>query len=344
MPLAGVSPFARARTHLETLADRLQALKPWQGDIQQLADIVVPDHGTIELWKTAVADARKEVEQRSSEVERLITERLRLRTELGALGSVAGVVSDQEASHVRSAREQAWASHRQTLDGASADHFEAAPRRDDIVTSARFAHTADLARFHQTSQTLAVVEAELSRAQDLRDRAEAALQQLREDITGCFRAIVPELADELSLAKLNSWLACRANALEVWNPVRAAERDLREADADAGTAQAKLVAAFAAAAIAHDVDAGFETLLTAAQAAIDHKSQVKALRGAVQDRRRELEYSRARCGESHRRRSGMDQLLDQGVLNLLVGQVRFTSTVGRGSRDPHGDCRSRPHS
>ncbi len=164
----------RSRTaRLETLADRLQALKPWQGDVLQLAGIVVPDHGTIEQWKTAELDIRKEVEQRGSEVERLIAERLRLRAELDALGSAAGIVSDQEASKVRSAREQAWASHRRTLDAASADHFEAALRHDDIVTNTRFAHTAELARLRQINQTLAIVEADFCHAQNLRDQAQS---------------------------------------------------------------------------------------------------------------------------------------------------------------------------
>lgn len=274
--------------HLDTLADWLRDLQPWQGDVQQLADIVVPNNGTIEHWKTAEADGRKDTEQRDSEVERLITERLRLRAALDALGSVAGVVSDQEASNVRAAREQAWASHRRTLDIVSADHFEAALRRDDTVMSTRFSHTAELARLHQVSQTLAVVEADLSRAQGLRDRARAALRHLRDELTAGFRAIVPGLPDDLSLAQLESWLQSRAKALEIWSFVRNAERDLREADADACAARAKLVAAFVVAGIAYDVDTSFETLLTIAQAAIDHESELNALRDAIEDRRRDL--------------------------------------------------------
>ncbi len=281
----------RSRTaRLETLADRLRALKPWQGDVLQLADIVVPDHGTIEEWKTAELDIRKEVEQRGSEVERLIAERLRLRAELDALGSAGGVVSDQEASNIRSAREQAWANHRRTLDAASADNFEAALRHDDIVMSARFAHTAELARLSQKSQTLAVVEADFCHAQALRDQTQSALHHFHEKIASVIRAIAPGLADGPSLTQIESWLRSRTEALEAWSLVRNAERDLREAEADADAARAKLAAAFVAAGIAYDVDVSFETLLIDAQMAIDHESEMKALRDAVEDRRRDLEH------------------------------------------------------
>ncbi len=276
--------------HLETLADRLRALKPWQGDVLRLASIAVPDHATIEQWKSAELDIRKEVEQRGRDVERLIAERLRLRAELDALGSTAGVVSDREASNARSAREEAWASHRRTLDVASADHFEAALRHDDTVTNTRIAHTAELARLRQINQTLAVVEAGFCHAQNLRDQAQAALHHLREKIAEGFRAIVPGLADGPSLTQIESWLRSRTDALEAWSLVRNVERDLREAEADADAARARLAAAFVAAGIAYDVDVSFEILLADAQMAIDHESEMKALRTAVEDRRRDLEY------------------------------------------------------
>lgn len=280
----------RSRTaHLETLADRLRVLKPWQGDASQLAAIVVPDHGTIEQWKTAELDIRKAVEQHGSEVDRFTAERLRLRAELDALDSAAKIVSDQEASKVRSAREQAWASHRRTLDAASADHFEATLRHDDTVMSARFAHTAEIARLRQISQKLAVVDVDFCHAESLRDRAQATLHHFREKIASAVRAIVPELADSPSLAQFESWLRSRTDALAAWSLVRNAERDLREAETDADAAREKLAAAFVAAGIAYDADASFETLLTDAQMAIGHESEMKALRDAVEDRRREVE-------------------------------------------------------
>jgi hypothetical protein len=76
--------------------------------------------------------------------------------------------------------------------------------------------------------------------------------------------------------QLESWLLCRAKTLEVWTSVRNAEGDLREAEADAGAARAKLVTAFAAAGIPHDVDASFETLL-----AVAHHGNISVRAGQV---------------------------------------------------------------
>lgn len=274
--------------HLETLTDRIHQLRPWHGDIQQLVDMVVPEAGDLERWKIEIAEAQKQIDRHEGEIERLTTEVLRLRAELDAIGSIAGVVSDQEASSVRTMREQTWASHRRALDAASADAFEAALRHDDIVTSGRFAHTAELAKPHQVSQTLALAEADLSRARELLDVSRATMQRLLEEIAGVIRTITPGLPDDMPLPRFATWLARRAAALEVWTSVRGAERDLREAEADAKAVRQRLTTALGAAGIPHDADASFEMLLAAAQVAIDREAELRALRGTVEDRQRDL--------------------------------------------------------
>jgi len=280
---------ARSRAaHLETLADRIRELRPWEGDVQQLVELAVPEAGTIERWKIAAAEVQKQIDRHEGEVERLTTERLRLRAELDAIGSVVGVVSDQEASSVRTAREQAWASHRRTLDAASADAFEAALRHDDIVTSARLAHTAALAKLHQMTQALAVLEVDLSRAHQLRGASETTLQRVDEEITGALRAMTPAVPGDMPLPQLEVWLTRRGKALEVRASILAAERDLHEADADAKAARERLTATLVAAGIAYEADASVEMLLAAAQAAIDREAELKNLRDAVEESQRDL--------------------------------------------------------
>jgi uncharacterized protein YhaN len=280
---------ARSRVaQLETLGDRIRDLRPWQGDVEHLVELAVPESGDIERWKKAASDGQKQIDRQAGEVERLTTECLRLKAELDAIGISAGVVSDHEASGVRSAREQAWASHRRTLDVRSADAFEAVLRHDDIVTSARFGHAADLAKLHQTSQALAMAEADLSRAQQLRDASEKALQRVREEIAGILRAMTPPLPDDMPLTQLDVWLTRRVKALEVRASVLTAERDLSEAEADAKNARERLMAALIAASVPFDTDAHFETLLAAAQAAIERETELKALRDTVDDRQRDL--------------------------------------------------------
>jgi hypothetical protein len=280
---------ARSRAaHLETLADRIRELRPWEGGVQQLVEMAVPEASNIERWKIAAAEAQKQIDRQEGEVERLTTERLRLRAGLDAIGAVVGVVSDQEASSVRSAREQSWASHRRTLDAASADAFEAALRHDDIVTSARLGHTADLAKLHQVTQALAVLEADLSRAQQLRGASETALHSVGEEIAGALRAMMPPFLGDMPLPQLEVWLTRRVKALEVRASVLAAERYLREAEADAKAARERLTTALVAAGVAYEADASVETLLAAAQAAINREAELKGLRDAVVDRQRDL--------------------------------------------------------
>jgi hypothetical protein len=47
-----------------------------------------------------------------------LADQRRRTAEIEAAGQVAGVLSDQQAADVRAAREEAWASHKRTLDAA----------------------------------------------------------------------------------------------------------------------------------------------------------------------------------------------------------------------------------
>jgi uncharacterized protein YhaN len=279
----------RSRTkHLAELAERLRDLQPWQGDIDDLAAMAVPSIAEIERWTSQAATMQKRIDLHDAEVERLTTEAMRLNAELEAIVGVAGVVGDREAGEVRTAREHAWAEHRRTLDAASADAFEAALRHDDVVTSTRFGRIAELATLNQTSQTFAGVQADLGRAQQLRDTSQAALHNLQREIVGVMRRMAADWPEMMSLPALDAWLGRRTKALEAHAAVRADERDLLEAETDAGSARDKLRGALGGAGLSHAHDADVDALLALAQSAIDDGVQIGALRDAVDERRREL--------------------------------------------------------
>ena len=231
--------------HLQALGDRLRDLLPWLGDAEQLARLKIPDASDIDRWKKEAAAAQRQLDRHDGDIERLGTERDRLRAERDALG-VTGVVSDQEASDVRMARERAWASHRRTLDEGSADAFEAALRQDDIVTTTRLGHTSEVVKLHQASLALAVAEFSLARAQDLKVAAATALRLVRDEIAAALGKSSPALPDDMTLPQLEAWLSRRAAALEVRTALGTAERDLEEADADAKMAFDRLTAALSA--------------------------------------------------------------------------------------------------
>ena len=183
---------ARSRAaHLETLADRIRELRPWEGDVQQLVELAVPEAGTIERWKIAAAEVQKQIDRHEGEVERLTTERLRLRAELDAIGSVVGVVSDQEAKQrpygPGAGMGQSSPNARRCLRRC----FRGCPPARRHRYERAFGHTAALAKLHQMTQALAVLEVDLSRAHQLRGASETALQRVREEIAGALRAMTP---------------------------------------------------------------------------------------------------------------------------------------------------------
>jgi hypothetical protein len=136
---------------LDALAEHMRALRPWTGEAGALRDLSVPDADDIERWKNSTAETERRIEGREDEIERLLADQRRRTAEIEAAGQVAGVLSDQQAADVRAAREEAWASHKRTLDAASAVVFEANLRRDDIVTNSRISNAAEVAHLNQIS-------------------------------------------------------------------------------------------------------------------------------------------------------------------------------------------------
>jgi uncharacterized protein YhaN len=92
----------------------------------------------------------------------------------------------------------------------------------------------------------------------------------------------------MALPQFEAWLGRRDKALEARALDRAAESDLREAEADAVAVRDRLATALEAAGLLQDADARFEALLVAGQGAIDREVELKALRASVDERQRDL--------------------------------------------------------
>ncbi len=270
--------------HQDALAEWLLALRPGQGDVDALATLIVPDATDLQRWKAELTAAQTQHERREQECARANAEQARLAAERDAIVQGAGVMSDHDAAEVRAQREAAWATHRHTLDPASADAFEAVLRRDDLVVNARLRHEADVARLHETSQGLARAEADATHAQE--EFAEAALRLQRIEAT--IAAAAEPFLPGAMLDQLEAWLGRRGKALEVRGQLRQAERDLREAEADAAALRDRLLAAMESAGVAHDPTAPVEVLRGAAQAALDREAALRALRQDVQERQRDV--------------------------------------------------------
>jgi uncharacterized protein YhaN len=270
--------------HQDALAEWMLALRPWPGDVDALAALMVPDASDLQRWRAELTAAHTQHDRREQEGTRAKAEQARLAAEREAIVQGAGVLSDHDAAEIRTQREAAWATHRRALDASSADAFEVALRHDDLVVNARLRHEADVARLHQTSQALARAEADATHAQA--EFAKAALRLQRIEVT-IATAAAPFLPGA-TLDQLDAWLDRRGKALELRGQLRQAERDRREAEADAAALRDRLLAAIEGAGVPHDPTAAVEALRGAAQAALDGEAALKALRQDVQERQRDL--------------------------------------------------------
>ncbi len=272
----------------ETLDDRLRALRPWQGTADDLAGMCCPGPDAVRHWKVARTEAETVLARHGNDVERLTTQVRHLEAERASYALVAGVLTDREAADIRASREQAWAAHRRDLDTASADAFEAALRRDDMVGAGRFSHMSELAKLHQSGRALAVAQADLDRAAELKDGAAGALSGLDTQVEAAVRFMWPSLAASLTLVELEAWLGRRDKALEAREAARSADRDLRAAQTDAAAAQDRMRVALDRAGVPHEADGGFDALLATAQAALDREAEVQRLRAELRERERDV--------------------------------------------------------
>lgn len=234
----------RSRVDLqETLAQQMSELRPWGDSLDQLRQMRVPAPSELEAWKSDLSKAEAEIDRHSDDAERLTNEQRRLRAELDALKSITGVVAAHEAATSRSAREAAWAKHRDALDESTAAAFEIELRKDDLITSARLGHMSELAKLNQTYQRLAVAEAELERSAELLNAAKSKREAIWADILDSARKMAPALSDEITLSRLGAWLRRREMVLATAELLRQAEGDLRQAEADGSAARNRLSAA-----------------------------------------------------------------------------------------------------
>ncbi len=279
---------AKARLqHDEALTAGLASLAPWLGNATGLAALAVPDEGTVKTWQGRAEEDARMLARRRADLERLEGEAQERSTALDAIAKVAGLLSDQEAAEVRSAREAAWAAHRRALDTVSAELFEAALRRDDIVGSARLGHERDLAKLHELAQAVTIKQAEVKRAETLLTTATSDQEQHAGLVAKATAQVAPALAG-LKPAQLLVWMGKRDAALGCWNQLRQAERDARDAEADGLALRNKLQAALKQAGVAVDPVAAPESLAAIAQSTVAREAHLQALRKDVTERERDV--------------------------------------------------------
>ena len=307
-----------------TLDESLRALHPWRGNADTLARLEVPGRDRLLAWRSALADARTVVATFDAEARRLAEHRARLDAEIEAIETTAGVVTDQAAADVRTARDEAWAVHRRTLDAATADTFEQALRRDDAVTGARFQHADDRAKLNQLARERAVLAVESERVQARLDEAAAARDGLLDETREALRAIVDGFDADDDLRRFEAWLADRERALQAGVELKAAERDLAGREAALAQGRDSLVQALRAAGLASADDDALDHLTARAEAAIERIDTEAQLAERVHERRSDLE---------HRAREQAEADAHQARWDASWTDACATSWLGAGARE-----------
>ncbi|WEX78601.1 AAA family ATPase [Sinorhizobium numidicum] len=214
---------AREIERLEAaLSDKLDALRPFAGNVDDLATLAVPAPAGVDAWRAeemAQAERRSRLDDRiADESERLAGDEARL----AALGAHSGVADDALARELRRQRDLAWRTHRSRLDDVTASAFEAALKDDDDAAAFRLAQVERVAEMRglalaisERRARLQVLEAQRTAAAEERGRLSAKVAAA---------AIACGLPDVTILPQLEVWLATRAISLELRADLRAACR------------------------------------------------------------------------------------------------------------------------
>jgi len=236
---------AEAKRSETRLGDAMALLAPFAGDAPALAALITPSAAMIADWRSRRQRAEAALVQSAADVSRLANETARLQAEAEALAVRSSARAEAEAEAARAARDAAWTAHRERLDAASADSFEAALRRDDAAMLARLDHVGEAARRAEIATKLAVTRAEADRAAALRAEAEAALHAIDAAIRAAGDAFAPGLAARAGLDGLEEWLRRRDQALEAFAAAKEARGTLSAADGAVRAATARLGEALA---------------------------------------------------------------------------------------------------
>ncbi|WP_166299313.1 ATP-binding protein [Bradyrhizobium sp. 2S1] len=286
------------RERADELGDRMNELRPWTGNRESLYAVPAPTQEQLERWASNERALSLEVVSRQGEQDRLAAETERLDARIDALGSVAGVVSDNDAAEARSAREAAWALHKSQLDEATAVAFESAMRKLDLITEQRLGHAARVAELNDALLKRSEVRSMLRRSSRQLQESLTKRAALVEEIGNAVRAIGQDLDVSMDAAGLASWLGKRDRAIDADGRLEAAERECREAQIEAAGSRGRIAAAMRSAGIDIADDSDIAAMSAVAQAALDRAFESRSLRAALEDRRRELASREKKLGHA----------------------------------------------
>ena len=299
----------RQRNRLKVALDaQVAQLHPWDGSAEVLAGVRVPEPGEMDVWRSTLDQAAKDIDRLEREEARLLAERNKLSGLMEAKRAETGVVSDEEAAQLRALRDEAWKTHRATLDAASAKTFEERLKEDDDATAARIAHATELANLRQASEDLREKISELERNAGELALARKQQRQVLDEVAAAVQVMAGTGAEGLpsavTLPKLTTWIDRRAEVLGTREDIGSQDAEITRAREDENRHRERLEKAMTTARVAYDPALNLDDLVGIAQAAVESNKErrivARAAQQGVERARVELERRRRDAGQAGR--------------------------------------------
>ena len=308
---ARLAMHMRQRGDIKAVLDAQMAqLHPWDGAPEVLVGVSVPEPSEMDVWRSTLDQAVKDIDRLEREEARLLADRNKLSGLMEAKRSEPGVIGDEEAARLRALRDDAWQTHRATLDAASAETFEERLKDDDDATAARIAHATELAKLRQASESLREKTSELERNAGELALARKQQRQVLDEVSAAVQVMAGTGAESLSsavtLPKLTTWIDQRKEVLKTLGDIGRQDAEIARAREDENRYHGRLAKAMTTARVAHDPALNLEDFVEIAQAAVESDKErrvvARAARQEVERARVELErrqHDARQAGSDH---------------------------------------------
>ena len=278
----------RQRNALKVALDaQVAQLHPWSGSAEVLAGVRVPESGELDMWRSALDQAAKDIDRLEREKVLLLAARNRVSHLMEVKRAETGVITDEEAARLRALRDKAWQTHRATLDAASADTFEERLEEDDDATASRIAHATELANLRRASEDLREKTSELERNAGELALAHKQQRQVLDQVAAAVQVMARTGAEGLpsavTLPKLTTWIDRREEVLRTREDIGSQDAEIVRAREDENRHRKRLEKAMTTARVAYDPALDLDDLVGIAQAAVEsNKERRIEARGAQQ--------------------------------------------------------------
>jgi uncharacterized protein YhaN len=279
----------RRRDNQVKLETNLPALLPWKGEMTELVQMAPPSSAERQRLKNELEKGKFDLTTAESLMIKHKADHIRLTAARDTLIGLPGVTADHQAREIRNEREKAWTAHRRSFETGTAEIFETAMRRDDEVTSNRHAQASDIARANQAIIDASDAKTVLDLAELKRDTAKTSYHALWREISALIQTWTPGSPDDLSLTRWEDWLTAREKALQNWDEVQTADREITDAETEKANLTQRIGSALKDAGHPQPDTANLDHLVAAAAAILAPIGEVRLLRKAVSDREQELE-------------------------------------------------------